>query len=82
MDNTYEKKKICSMNLPVSGLIFNERYRPLPYDILEKMLRYISIIYENIDYKRFCVSCSVMYGRIIFWDIQTFSGKNKLYFKC
>ena len=75
-------QKICSMNLPVSGLIFNERYRPLPYDILEKMLRYISIIYENIDYKRFCVSCSVMYGRIFFWDIQTFSGKNKLYFKC
>lgn len=72
-------KKICSMKLPVLDSTFNERYQPLLYEILEKILRYISIIHDNINYEHFCVSCSVMYGKIIFWDIQTFSGKNKQY---
>lgn len=67
------------MGCVMSYEIFNKTYQPLTMDMLEKLLTYVSAIYEHVDEKDFCVSCSICNGTYIFWDIQTPRGKKTIY---
>lgn len=71
--------KLSAMGYNVSNDIFNKEYKPLSIDMLEQLLRYVSTIYEHIDEKDYCVSCSIINGKYVFWDIQTPNGKNNIY---
>ena len=73
------QKLTTMMKCAVSYEIFNKKYRPLPMDMLEKLLFYISTIYEHVDEEDYCVSCSISDGTYIFWDIQTPNGKKIIY---
>lgn len=73
------QKLFAMMGCAVSYEIFNEKYRPLPMDMLEKLLFYISMIHEHVNEEDYCVSCSISDGAYIFWDIQTPNGKKIIY---
>lgn len=72
-------EKLANMGYTVSHNIFSTKYQPLPYGMLEELLSYVSIIYANVRDKNYCVSCSFSDGHYVFWDIQTPSGKKKIY---
>ena len=69
-----------SFGLNFSLEIFDAEYRPLPFDVLEKLLAYIRAIDENWTISQeYVVSISMnIDGKLVFWDIQTPSGKMKI----
>lgn len=71
--------KLSNMGYTVSRNIFEEVYKPLPIEMLEELLFYISAIYKYMNEKDYCVSCSISNGKYIFWDIQTPNGKKNIY---
>lgn len=72
-------QKLSNTGHNASYNIFNMVYKPLPIEMLEKLLYYISAIYEYMQEKDYCVSCSISNGKYIFWDIQTPNGKKSIY---
>ena len=79
-DKLIRLKKLESFGLKTSDKIFDDEYKPLPFDVLEKLL--VSI--QNIDgnWKKsdeYIISISMNYdGKLVFWDIQTPSGKVRI----
>lgn len=80
-DTQIRLEKLRKMGVYPSGNIFDSQYKPLPYNIIEKLLYAIQNIDENWNESdEYVVSVSVTdTGKLIFWDIQTSSGKLKIY---
>ena len=72
-------RKLREMKYSVGYEIFDDAYQPLPMEYLEKLLGYISAISDRMGYGDFCVSCTLIEGKFIFWDMQTPDGKKKIY---
>lgn len=72
--------KLSGFGLNSSLEIFDAEYKPLPFDVLEKLLGYIRAIDENWTIsEEYVVSISMnIGGKLVFWDIQTPSGKMKI----
>lgn len=85
-DNEFQRtknvrlKKLLKLGYDVTEKIFDEKYRALPYCIVEKLLKYVHEIDENWNKSEdYVVSISITAsGKIIFWDIQTPCGKAKI----
>ena len=69
--------------IQLSRTIFDDKYKPLPFDIVEKLIYYILKIDENwMLSDEYVVSISMnIDGKLVFWDIQTPSGKMKILLK-
>lgn len=72
-------QKLSNMGYSVSDDIFNVDYKPLPFELLEELLTYVSMIHHSLKTDDYCVSCSVSDNHFIFWDIQTPNGKKHIY---
>lgn len=82
----FEQDKIIRLNklrkfgLSTNDDIFDRQFVPMDYSLIEKLLNYIQLIDDNW-YKsdEYTVSISVNpKGKLVFWDIQTPSGKSKI----
>ena len=76
-------KKLNDFGLNPSLDIFDDKYKPLPFDIVEKLIYYILKIDENwMLSDEYVVSISMnIDGKLVFGDIQTPSGKMKILLK-
>ena len=72
-------QKLRKLGLDTTEEIFNLTYHPLPFEMLKKLLDYINIIDNCVNFDDFWVSCSVYQGNFIFWDIQVPDEKMKIY---
>ncbi len=71
--------KLSKMGYAIDYNIFNNKYFPLPYEKLEELLKYITILYASIKSDDYTVSCSISNNKFLFWDIQTPKGKKLAY---
>ena len=84
-DTDFQKSKLIRLkNLEKLGLdadmsIFSPRYEPLTISIIDKLLKYSEMIYNNFSSDYFVVTSSIVGSKIIFWDISTPLGKLKIY---
>ena len=72
-------RKLTDMGYQVSYDIFNCVYKPISISLLEELLNYVSIMFDALELDDYNVSCSVIDGHFIFWDIQTPNGKMLIY---
>lgn len=72
-------KKLSRLGIAASCDIFNKSFVPLPYEKLEELLNYISILYNSVSQTEYCVSCCIYNNQFVFWDIQTPLGKKIAY---
>lgn len=79
-DKLRRLRKLRGFGLNPSLEIFDEEYKTLPFDVLEKLLGYIQAIDEEwIFSEEYVVSISMnIDGNLVFWDIQTPVGKMKI----
>lgn len=79
-DKIVRLNKLEKFGLNVDDSIFDSNFKPLDYDLIEKLINYINMI--NISWDKsdeYIVSISMNYdGRLVFWDIQTPKGKAKI----
>lgn len=71
--------KLSRLGITASREIFNNSFVPLPYEKLEELLNYISILYSSVSKTEYCVSCCIYKNHFVFWDIQTPLGKKIAY---
>lgn len=72
-------KKLLNMGYTDTSNLYDTKYSPLPFEQLNKLLEYITSIYNNISENNYCVSCSIVDNKFVFWDIQTPNGKKRTY---
>ena len=79
-DKLIRLKKLENFGLKPSIKIFDDEFKPLPYDVLEKLLVYIQKVDDNwTESDEYIFSISMNYdGKLVFWDIQTPGGKVKI----
>ena len=60
--------------------IFDDKFVPLDYTTINNLIEYIKLIDENWNKsEEYTVSISMnSNGKLVFWDIQTPSGKAKI----
>lgn len=79
-DKLIRLNKLKTFGLNPTMEIFDDEYKPLSFDNIEKLIEYIRLIDENWKISQeYVISISMNYdGKFVFWDIQTTSGKMKI----
>ena len=79
-DKLIRLNKLRNFGLNPDENIFDKQFVPMDYSLIEKLLFYIESINENWDKsEEYTVSISMnANGKLVFWDIQTPSGKTKI----
>lgn len=79
-DKLIRLNKLRRFGLNPSEDIFDKRFIPMDYSLIEKLLNHIQSIDEKWDKSdEYTVSISMnLDGKLVFWDIQTPVGKSKI----
>lgn len=79
-DKLIRMTKLKKFGLNPNNDIFDERFVPLDYSLIEKLLNHINSINDNWEKSNeYTVSISMNAdGKLVFWDIQTPLGKSKI----
>ena len=79
-DKLIRLEKLKTFGLNPTMEIFDSEYKPLSFDTIAKLIEHIQSIDENWTISQeYVVSISINYdGKLVFWDIQTNSGKMKI----
>lgn len=79
-DKLIRLNKLRKFGLNPSEDIFDKRFIPMDYSLIEKLLKHVQSIDENWDKSdEYTVSISMNSdGKLVFWDIQTPLGKSKI----
>ena len=79
-DKKIRLNKLRNFGLNVNENIFDNKFKPLDYGLIEKLIKYVDRINSSWNKSdEYVVSLSMNNeGKLVFWDIQTPEGKAKI----